>query len=149
LHAGEQGIGFSNDTSLEEKERDAKQYGQTVGRVSCGSVGFRKAQRATFEAATRCSARMFEIIEQLGTKDRKTKNGTVIRDAKVGHIELVLKGFGPGREALTAALSTTVGATTRRLIRQVTDETPIKIGGVRPKKRRKLAPPLDLSRRRR
>ena len=67
LHAGEQGIGFSNDTSLEEKERDAKQYGQTVGRVSCGSVGFRKAQRATFEAATRCSARIFEIIEQLGS----------------------------------------------------------------------------------
>ena len=66
LTAVERGVGFSGDPTTEARERDAKQYGQTVARASCGSVGFRKGQRGTFEAATRCAARMFEAIEQLG-----------------------------------------------------------------------------------
>lgn len=67
FNAVQQGIGFASmDPTEEQKERDAKMYGQSVARVTCGSVGFRKAQRSTFEAATRCANRMFEMIEQLG-----------------------------------------------------------------------------------
>lgn len=45
---------------------DPKIYGQTVLRSSCGTVGFKKGQRSTFEAATRASNQMFDMIEQLG-----------------------------------------------------------------------------------
>lgn len=62
---------------------------------------------------------------------------------------MIFKGFGQGREALVAALNSSQGDEVRRKISKITDATPIKIGGVRPKKRRKLSPPLDLGRRRR
>lgn len=82
-------------------------------------------------------------------KARKTKHGTKVVDPAPTAIELVLKGFGPGREAVVAALTTSRADRVRNLIRRITDATPIKIGGTRPKKRRMLSPPLDLGRRRR
>lgn len=81
--------------------------------------------------------------------ERKTKHGTKIRDPSPTAIELVMKGYGQGREALFAAMQTGMGDFTRSKVRRITDATPIKIGGTRPRKRRKLAPPLDLGRRRR
>lgn len=44
---------------------DASVYGNTVARVSCGQVGFRKAQRSTFEAATRATNKMLDLIDGL------------------------------------------------------------------------------------
>lgn len=82
-------------------------------------------------------------------KDRTNKHGQKVRDSPPGSIELILKGYGPGREALVAALNSSQGDEVRRKVSRITDATPIKIGGVRPKKRRKLSPPLDLGRRRR
>ena len=45
---------------------DPKVFGQTVARTSCGNLGFKKAQRGTFEAATRTASKMFELIDGLG-----------------------------------------------------------------------------------
>lgn len=82
-------------------------------------------------------------------RERTTKHGQKVRDEQAGTIELVLKGFGPGREALISALGSAPGEEIRKKVKRITDATPLKIGGVRPKKRRKLSPPLDLGRRRR
>lgn len=128
---------------------DPKILGQTVLRTSPGLLGLKKAQRGTFEAASRASVQMFNLIAQLGTKDRTNKKGQKVRDDRASSIELVLKGFGPGRDALVAALNSSQGDQVRQKICRIRDATPIKIGGTRPKKRRKLSPPLDLSRRRR
>jgi len=117
---------------------DPKIYGQTVLRSSSGAVGFKKGQRSSFEAATRASNRMFEMIEKLGQTDRKTNHGNKIMDPQPTEIELVLKGFGQGREAVFAALQTDAGKRVRNLIRRITDATPIKIGGTRPRKRRNI-----------
>ena len=150
---------------------DPKILGQTVLRTSPGLLGLKKAQRGTFEAASRASIQMFTLISQLGwvvntnpqgwvlianimfscpdrTKDRTNKKGQKVRDLPPTSIELIFKGFGPGREALVASLNSTQGDQVRHKIRRITDATPIKIGGTRPKKRRKLSPPLDLGRRR-
>lgn len=53
------GIGLGNGSL-------PKYYGQTVLRTSPGMLGLRKAQRGTFEAATRASLQMFTLIRQLG-----------------------------------------------------------------------------------
>lgn len=45
---------------------DPAVYGQTVAKASCGTVGFKKGQRSSFEAATRTANKMFELIRSLG-----------------------------------------------------------------------------------
>ncbi|CAD6566250.1 MAG: hypothetical protein CYPHOPRED_000534 [Cyphobasidiales sp. Tagirdzhanova-0007] len=141
LKSGERAVSTPVDSTI---------FGKTVARVTCGALGFKKAQRGTFEAATRTTGRMLELIEQVGSVVRKTKkDGVRVRDPPPTTIELIFKGFGPGREAVVAALQTDRGSFVRRMIKRVTDATPIKIGGTRPKKRRMLSPPLQLGRRRR
>ena len=161
LKSGERAVSTPVDSTI---------FGKTVARVTCGALGFKKAQRGTFEAATRTTGRMLELIEQVGCAGyvnlplclcddpisihrsvvRKTKkDGVRVRDPPPTTIELIFKGFGPGREAVVAALQTDRGSFVRRMIKRVTDATPIKIGGTRPKKRRMLSPPLQLGRRRR
>ena len=43
-----------------------------------------------------------------------------------------------GREAVFRALQASEGESVRQMVLAMTDKTPIKIGGVRPKKRRML-----------
>lgn len=52
--------------TVDEKPVDPKILGQTVLRVSPGMLGLKKAQRGTFEAASRASVQMFNLIAQLG-----------------------------------------------------------------------------------
>jgi small subunit ribosomal protein S11 len=52
--------------------------------------------------------------------------------------EVLFKGFGRGREAVYKALMTSEGDDVRPFITRVTDNTPIKIGGTRAKKTRRL-----------
>jgi small subunit ribosomal protein S11 len=54
------------------------------------------------------------------------------------NLELLFKGFGQGRDALQKALLTVEGENIRNLIIRLTDRTPIKIGGTRAKKARRL-----------
>lgn len=53
-------------------------------------------------------------------------------------IRVVYTGFGTGREAFNAAVLSADGAFVRGLIAQVQDKTPIKVGGCRGKKTRRV-----------
>lgn len=98
--------------------------GAVVQRVSSGSVGFRKAARSGYEAAYRVAMTMFQQIEQ----NRVTW--------RLASLDVVWKGFGQGREAVYRAMLSNEGTEVRNLVKQMSDNTAIKIGGVRPKKRR-------------
>lgn len=57
---------------------------------------------------------------------------------KIDSLEVVLRGFGVGREAVTKALLGTEGRTLRKKISQVSDATRLKFGGTRSRKPRRL-----------
>ncbi|RXW25148.1 hypothetical protein EST38_g665 [Candolleomyces aberdarensis] len=96
--------------------------GGTIAWFSGGSCGFKKGNRATYEAGYQCAVRVFQKIEQLAKNDGAVK------------VDMLFKGFGQGREALKGALLSTEGERIRPLIASITDRTPIKIGGTRAKK---------------
>lgn len=98
--------------------------GSPLTNVSCGTVGFRKAARSTYDAGYRTALTMFQRIEENRVSWR------------IATLELVWKGFGQGREAVYRALMTDDGTPVRKLVRRMRDTTRIKIGGVRPRKRR-------------
>ncbi|KAL4401843.1 mitochondrial small ribosomal subunit protein [Malassezia pachydermatis] len=100
--------------------------GEGLVRASGGSVGFRKAQRSGYEAGYRAALRVFQHI------------GANKKRWNVNAIEVVWNGFGQGREAVFRALQANEGELVRNMVNVMTDKTPIKIGGCRPKKRRML-----------
>lgn len=94
--------------------------------ASAGMLGFRKGQRAEYEAAYQVTTRLFNQIEEkklLGPNDK---------------VELIMKDFGKGREAFSAALQGKEGQNIRPNIVRVTDATTLKFGGSRSKKLRRL-----------
>jgi small subunit ribosomal protein S11 len=102
--------------------------GHTISWFSGGSCGFKKVHRSGYEAGYQCAIRIFKKIEETA------------KVAKVVpfEIELFFKGFGQGRDALYRALLTSEGNNVRPLVALITDRTPIKIGGTRAKKMRRL-----------
>jgi len=101
--------------------------GNVIAWFSGGSCGFRKRNRASYEAGYQCAVRMFEKIEVQAAEEQK---GPL-------RIDLFCKGFGQGRDALFKALMTAQGDKVRHSIVSITDRTPIKIGGTRSKKRKR------------
>jgi small subunit ribosomal protein S11 len=99
--------------------------GQTIGWQSGGRCEFKGANRASYEAGYQSAVRIFGVIEKLAVE----------KDFKIA---LFLKGFGQGRDALKTALLAVEGQNIRSLVYSVTDRTPIKIGGTRSKKMRRL-----------
>ncbi|EGO01658.1 hypothetical protein SERLA73DRAFT_48989 [Serpula lacrymans var. lacrymans S7.3] len=99
--------------------------GGTLKWWSGGSCGFKKANRAGYEAGYQCAVRAFAKI----VEEAKSTPLTV---------GLRFKGFGQGREALYKALMASEGEAVRPLVVEVEDRTPIKIGGTRSKKTRRL-----------
>jgi small subunit ribosomal protein S11 len=113
--------------------------GAPITRVTSGQLGFKHTQRSGYEAGHQTAMRMFTIIGENRTKWR------------VADLNLVFRGFGLGRDAVHRALLTDEATQIRNLVRQVKDATRIKVGGVRPKKRRSKSsalsvqkPPSDL-----
>lgn len=96
---------------------------------SGGSVGFKKGQRSGYEAGYQCAVRVFKLLEQIKEKDPQANSVKV---------DLYFKGFGQGREALKVALMAAEGDNIRDSIKHVIDRTPLKIGGTRSKKTRRL-----------
>lgn len=101
------------------------EIGNVKAWYSGGRCGFKKGQRATYEAGYQCAVRMFKDIEKVSA-------------TKTIRLELFLKGFGQGRDAMQKALMTAEGDAIRQLMSSVTDRTRIKVGGTRAKKRRRL-----------
>lgn len=100
---------------------------KVVAWFSGGSVGFKKGQRAGYEAGYQCAVRVFKLLEEL-KRDHGDRTS----------VHLYLKGFGQGREALKTALMSSEGDKIRAMITTVTDRTALKIGGTRSKKTRRL-----------
>lgn len=101
--------------------------GNPVATYSGGSCGFKGVNRSGYEAGYQCAVRAFRRVEEVVTTTK-----TPIQ------VELILKGFGRGREAFVNALTMTEGERVRDLVTRLTDRTPIKIGGTRSKKTRRL-----------
>ncbi|KAF7301478.1 putative 37S ribosomal protein S18, mitochondrial [Mycena indigotica] len=96
--------------------------GAIIAWFSGGSCGFKKRNRSTYEAGYQCAIRMFEKIKTHAAKEKDFR------------VDLFVKGFGQGREALLKSLATAQGDDVRRYITSITDRTPIKIGGTRSRK---------------
>ena len=94
--------------------------------ISCGNIGFRKAARGTFDAAHQLGMYMINRIALDGWL------------TKIQRLELILRGFGPGREAISKLLMGKDGAMLRPLFFKVTDATRLKFGGTRSPKPRRL-----------
>jgi len=94
--------------------------------VSCGNIKFKKAQRGTYDAAYQLAAFVMSRIQDKG----------LLRD--ITSIELVYRGFGPGREAVTKAILGSEGKNIRPLVTKLSDSTRLKFGGTRSKKPRRL-----------
>lgn len=99
--------------------------GDTVAWFSGGSCGFKKGNRAGYEAGYQCAVQMFKRIEKLAEEEPF-------------EIDLYFKGFGQGRDALQKALLSGEGDNIRMMVSSATDRTPLKIGGTRSKKARRL-----------
>ncbi|KAJ2786747.1 hypothetical protein GGI15_001276 [Coemansia interrupta] len=106
----------SNNTILSLTDAN----GKVLINASGGTVGFRKAQRAGFEAAYQATASIAAKIKERGIEVRK--------------LEIRLKGFGAGRDAAFKA----VHSLTNWAVCRVVDTTPIPFNGCRPKKARRL-----------
>ncbi|MCJ1399821.1 hypothetical protein MMC11_003024 [Xylographa trunciseda] len=94
--------------------------------VSTGNLGFKKAARGTYDAAYQLGAYIMNRIQQEGLL------------AKIQQMELVLRGYGDGREAIKKILLGSEGMSLRPRIVRVTDATRLKFGGTRSKKPRRL-----------
>lgn len=94
--------------------------------VSCGNIKFKKAQRGSYDAAYQLGAFVMSRIKDKGW----------LRDIK--DIELVYRGFGAGREAVTKAILGSEGKHIRPLITKLSDSTRLKFGGTRSRKPRRL-----------
>lgn len=103
---------------------------------SCGNIGLRKAQRSSFDAAYQLATYAMKKLAMASWRQggkKMTQNPMrTIRDIGSGvGIEVIMRGFGPGREAFQKALLGSEGSLFRGKIRRVTDATRLKFGGAR------------------
>ncbi|KAK7755527.1 hypothetical protein SLS62_002459 [Diatrype stigma] len=94
--------------------------------MSAGQIGFRKAKRGTYDAGYQLSAYVMDKLNQGGWHK-------VIKS-----MEVVLRGFGHGREAATKVLLGAEGKMIRGAITKVSDATTLKFGGTRSPRPRRL-----------
>jgi small subunit ribosomal protein S11 len=111
-----------NNTMVQVTEPD----GRSIGWFSGGSLKFKGVNRASYEAGYQCAVAAFQVIKQ------------VVKEKGDVQVELFFKGFGQGREAMKTALLAVEGTEVRRLVSLIQDRTPIKIGGTRAPKARRL-----------
>lgn len=102
-----------------------------AGSWSGGACGFKGVNRSGYEAGYQCAVRAFARVKQLAQESGGAGAGGP-------RFEVLFKGFGQGREAVFKALMTSEGDDVRPFVTRVTDNTPIKIGGTRAKKTRRL-----------
>jgi small subunit ribosomal protein S11 len=100
--------------------------GDVIAVCSGGSCGFKKSHRSGYEAGYQVAVKIFKRVEQ------------ELPDRSAAEVELCFKGFGQGRDAVQKALLTSEGEGIRPMVFQLTDRTPLKIGGTRSKKARRL-----------
>ena len=107
--------------------------------LSAGDIGLKKAARGTYDASYQLAvyafAKMMEKQWRLGGKKSKTNTQTM-RD--VEKIEVLLRGYGPGREAFQKAILGSEGRLIKHKVVRVADGTRLKFGGCRSRQVRRL-----------
>lgn len=93
-------------------------------KLSTGCLGFRKAARGEYEAGFQTTNKIFQMIQE---KNMLNKD-----------IDIVMKDFGKGRAAFIAALNGKEGTAIRKYVKNISDATPLKFGGVRSPRIRRL-----------
>jgi len=104
---------------------------KVIFRTSPGMHGYKKFNRSTYEASHTCATAVVRRLEE--EKERLREEG---RDPP--RVALMFNGFGQGREAMTTVLLSGDGRTVQNMVWMITDKTPIKVGGVRPRKAKRL-----------
>jgi small subunit ribosomal protein S11 len=94
--------------------------------VACGNLAFRHSARKHYDSAFQLASYVMGVLKSRGH----------IKD--IQQLEVFLRGFGAGREAVTKALLGLEGASLRGKIVKVSDATRLKFGGTRSKKPRRL-----------
>lgn len=94
--------------------------------LSCGNIGFRKSRRGTFDSAYSLTKYVLERLIHTGWP------------MKISRLEVVMRGFGQGREAALKVLMSPEGKVLRDKIVRVADSTRIKFAGTRSEKPRRL-----------
>lgn len=94
--------------------------------LSNGNLGFRKSQRKHYDPAYQLGAYVIDKLQQQGWHN------------KIEKLEVCLRGFGHGREAVTKVLLGNEGRLWRDKIVKVSDSTRLKFGGTRSKNPRRL-----------
>lgn len=105
---------------------EQKKTVDTLLSLSTGNIGFKKAGRGSYDAAFQLTAFALKQMDEKGML------------GNVRSLEVILRGFGAGREAVTKALLGTEGRRIRGKISSVVDATRLKQGGARAKKPRRL-----------
>ncbi|KAI0478045.1 hypothetical protein F4859DRAFT_45825 [Xylaria cf. heliscus] len=94
--------------------------------VSAGNIGFKKMKRGSYDAAHQLCAFVLDKLNQGGWH------------RKITALEVVLRGFGAGREAAVKVLLGNEGRLLRPRIKSVSDSTKLKFGGTRSPRPRRL-----------
>ncbi|KAF6236906.1 hypothetical protein HO173_005197 [Letharia columbiana] len=102
--------------------------------VSSGNIGFKKAQRGSYDAAYQLGAYVMGMIKNQAMLDENYQG----KGGQIRQLEVVLRNFGPGREAVSKILLGSEGRALRARIVRVMDGTRLKFGGTRGKKPRRL-----------
>lgn len=92
--------------------------------LTCGNLGFRKAQRGEYEAAFQTTVKMFQLMEE--------------RNFLEHNLEINMRNFGKGRQAFEAALLGKEGVNVRAKVKKFVESTKLKFGGVRAPRERRL-----------
>lgn len=100
--------------------------GRTLAWFSGGSLKFKGVNRSSYEAGYQCAVGAIRTIREL------------VREKGEVQLELYFRGFGQGRDAMKTALLAAEGEGIRHMITLIQDRTPIKIGGTRAPKARRL-----------
>lgn len=100
--------------------------GNCLLHMSAGSIGFKKSARKHYDSAFQLASYMMVQMQNKG----------IIKDIR--KMEVTMRGFGAGREAVTKALLGSEGKNLRGKIVKVADATRLKFGGTRSKKPRRL-----------
>lgn len=116
----------SGISSTNASAADQKKMVDVLLSLSSGNIGFRKAGRGSYDAAYQLTAFTLKTMKERG----------MLRDIK--KLEIVMRGFGAGREAVTKAILGAEGRNIRDKISAVLDATRLKIGGTRSPKPRRL-----------
>jgi small subunit ribosomal protein S11 len=100
--------------------------GDPIISLTTGNIGFKKSNRGSYDAAYQLASHTF------------TKMRTPEIQRGMHRLELILRGFGQGRDAVTKAIMGVEGAWLRDRISRVTDATRLKFGGSRSPRPRRL-----------